>query len=120
MHLLSHGRGGRPGRRHRRLVQCLRRKTPRAIIGLLNRHLNSILQEPEARAASLAQGCDPAGGSPEDFHRVLADEVVTWSRVIHAADIKFEQELLDRLSLTLVRSRCLSPVSPHQKKGKNK
>jgi hypothetical protein len=51
----------------RRLLECLRRKTPRAIIGLSNRHLNSILQEPEARTTFLAQGYDPAGGSPEIF-----------------------------------------------------
>ena len=44
----------------------------------------------ETRATFLAQGYDPAGGSPEDFHRVLAGEVATWSRVIHAVDIRFE------------------------------
>ena len=65
-------------------------KTPRSIIDLLNRHLNTILQEPETRATFLVQGYDPAGGSPEDFHRVLADEVATWSRVIRAVDIRFE------------------------------
>jgi tripartite-type tricarboxylate transporter receptor subunit TctC len=54
------------------------------------RHLNSILQEPETRATLLAQGYDPAGGSAEDFHRVLGAEVATWSRVIRAVDIRFE------------------------------
>jgi tripartite-type tricarboxylate transporter receptor subunit TctC len=49
-----------------------------------------ILQEPETRATFLAQGYDPAGGSPEDFHRVLGGEVATWSRVIRAVDIRFE------------------------------
>jgi tripartite-type tricarboxylate transporter receptor subunit TctC len=65
-------------------------KTPRPIIDVLNRHLNSILQEPETRATFVAQGYDPAGGSPDDFRRVLSDEVATWSRVIRAADIRFE------------------------------
>jgi tripartite-type tricarboxylate transporter receptor subunit TctC len=65
-------------------------KTPRPIVDLLNRQLNSILQEPETRATFLAQGYDPAGGSPEDFRRVLGDEVATWSRVIRAAELKFE------------------------------
>jgi len=54
------------------------------------RHLNSLLQEPETRATFLAQGYDPAVGSPEDFHRVLGGEVATWSRVIRAVDIRFE------------------------------
>jgi hypothetical protein len=48
-----------------------------------------MLQEPETRATFLTQGYDPAG-SPEDFHRVLAGEVATWSRVIRAVDIRFE------------------------------
>ncbi len=65
-------------------------KTPRPIVDLLNRHWNSVLQEPETRTMFLAQGYEPAGGSPEDFHRVLAEEVATWSRVIRAADIRFE------------------------------
>jgi tripartite-type tricarboxylate transporter receptor subunit TctC len=65
-------------------------KTPRPIVDLLNGHLNAILLEPETRAMFLAQGYEPAGGSPEDFHRALAEEVATWSRVIRAADIRFE------------------------------
>ena len=31
-----------------------------------------------------------AGGSPEDFLRVIGDDAATWSRVIRVADIKFE------------------------------
>ena len=65
-------------------------KTPHPVVDLLNRHLNAILEEPETRAMFVAQGYEPAGGSPEDFHRVLAAEVTTWSRVIRGADIKFE------------------------------
>jgi tripartite-type tricarboxylate transporter receptor subunit TctC len=65
-------------------------KTPRPIIDLLNRHLNAILEEPETRAMFLAQGYEPAGGTPEDFQRTLAKEVATWSRIIRAADIRFD------------------------------
>jgi tripartite-type tricarboxylate transporter receptor subunit TctC len=65
-------------------------KTPRPIVDLLNRHLNSMLQEPETRATFLAPGLRPGGWPPEDFHRVLAGEVATWSRVIRAVDIRFE------------------------------
>jgi tripartite-type tricarboxylate transporter receptor subunit TctC len=65
-------------------------KTPKAVVDLLNRHLNAILREPETRKVFQAQGYEPAGGSPEDFHRVLAQDVATWSKVIRAAAIKFE------------------------------
>ena len=64
--------------------------TPRPVVDLLNRHFNAILQEPETRAMFFAQGYEPAGGAPEDFHRVLAADVATWSRVIRAANISFD------------------------------
>jgi tripartite-type tricarboxylate transporter receptor subunit TctC len=65
-------------------------QTPRAIVDLLNRHFNAILQEPETRATFAAQGYEPAGGSPDDFRRVLEADVATWSGVIRAANIRFE------------------------------
>jgi len=65
-------------------------KTPRAIVDLLNRHLNAILDEPETRAMFFAQGYEPAGGSPEEFQRALGAEVAIWSRVIRAANVKFD------------------------------
>jgi tripartite-type tricarboxylate transporter receptor subunit TctC len=64
--------------------------TPRPIIELLNRHFNAILQEPATRAMFAAQGYEPAGGTPEDFARVLANEVATWSRVVREARVTFE------------------------------
>lgn len=65
-------------------------KTPKLIVDLLNRHLNAILQEPDMRTTFAAQGYEPVGGTPEEFHRSLAEEVATWSRVIRAADLKLE------------------------------
>jgi len=65
-------------------------RTPSAVVDLLNRHLNAILQEPETRKIFAAQGYEPAGGSPDDFRRVLAQDVTTWSKVIRDANIKFE------------------------------
>jgi tripartite-type tricarboxylate transporter receptor subunit TctC len=64
--------------------------TPRAIIDLLNRHLNAILQEPETKAMFAAQGYDVAGGSPEDFAKTLAADVTRWSTVVHDARIRIE------------------------------
>jgi tripartite-type tricarboxylate transporter receptor subunit TctC len=65
-------------------------KTPRAIVEMLNRHLNAILDEPETRAMFFTQGYEAAGGSPEDFQRALAAEVAIWSRVIRAANVRFD------------------------------
>jgi tripartite-type tricarboxylate transporter receptor subunit TctC len=65
-------------------------KTPRPVVELLNRQFNAILQEPETRTLFFAQGYEPAGGTPEDFARVLAADVATWSTVVRAAHVTFE------------------------------
>lgn len=65
-------------------------RTPRPVVALLNHQLNAILQEPETRALFFAQGYEPAGGTPEDFARVLAADVATWSTVVRAAHVTFE------------------------------
>jgi tripartite-type tricarboxylate transporter receptor subunit TctC len=36
------------------------------------------------------QGYEPAGGTPEEFGRLLAEEVTTWSKVIRTAKIQFD------------------------------
>lgn len=64
--------------------------TPRPVVDLLNRQFNAILQEPATRALFSTQGYDAAGGSPEDFRRVLAHEIANWSRVIRAANVRFD------------------------------
>lgn len=65
-------------------------KTPPAIVDLLNRHLNAILREDETRQIFASQGYEVAGGSPADFERTLAADVLRWSSVIRAAHITFE------------------------------
>ena len=65
-------------------------KTPRAVVDLLNRNLNAVLQEPETRALFASQGYEVAGGTPEDFRRTLERDVATWSRVIREQNIKFD------------------------------
>jgi tripartite-type tricarboxylate transporter receptor subunit TctC len=65
-------------------------KTPRRIIDTLNAHFNAILKEPDTKAFFFNQGYEPAGGTPEDFGRLLADEVATWTKVIRAAKIRFD------------------------------
>lgn len=65
-------------------------KTPKPVIDLLNRHFNAILQEPETVAIFATQGYEIGGGSPEDFLRVLTEDAATWTRIVRAADIKFE------------------------------
>jgi tripartite-type tricarboxylate transporter receptor subunit TctC len=65
-------------------------KTPRKLIDTLNAHFNSILKEPDTKTFFFNQGYETAGGTPEEFGRLLADEVATWSKVIRTAKIQFD------------------------------
>jgi tripartite-type tricarboxylate transporter receptor subunit TctC len=65
-------------------------KTPPPIVERLNRELNGVLAEPATRTMFFAQGYEVAGGTPQDFARVLADDVAQWRGVIKAAKITFE------------------------------
>jgi tripartite-type tricarboxylate transporter receptor subunit TctC len=65
-------------------------KTPPAVVERLNRELNAVLAEPETKAMFFTQGYEVAGGSAQDFARVLATEVTQWSNVVKAAKISFE------------------------------
>jgi len=65
-------------------------RTPPAIVERLNRELNAVLVEPETKTMFFAQGYEAAGGSAQDFARMLAAEVMQWSGVVKAAKIRFE------------------------------
>lgn len=65
-------------------------KTPRDIVSMLNAQYNTILREPEIKAAFFKLGYETAGGSPEDMARLIAREVDDWSRVIRVAKIQFD------------------------------
>jgi tripartite-type tricarboxylate transporter receptor subunit TctC len=65
-------------------------KTPKKLIDTLNAHFNAILKEQDVKTFFFNQGYEPAGGTAEEFGRLLAEEVATWSRVIRAAKIRFD------------------------------
>jgi tripartite-type tricarboxylate transporter receptor subunit TctC len=64
--------------------------TPPAVIDRLNREFNAVLQEPETKTIFFNQGYEVAGGSAQDFRRMLAAEVDQWRGVVSAAKISFE------------------------------
>ena len=65
-------------------------KTPSAIVELLNREFNAVLAEPETRPIFFSQGYEVAGGTPQEFARMLAEDVGRWSAVVKAAKITFD------------------------------
>jgi tripartite-type tricarboxylate transporter receptor subunit TctC len=64
--------------------------TPKEIIALLNREVNTVLEMPDLRAKLTAQGIEIVGGTPESVQAEYADEVVKWGKVIAEAKLKPE------------------------------
>lgn len=65
-------------------------KTPNTLINSLNAWFNASLQEPDTKTFFFNQGYETAGGTPQEFARLLAQEVATWSKVIRTAKIRFD------------------------------
>jgi tripartite-type tricarboxylate transporter receptor subunit TctC len=64
--------------------------TPGAIVARLNKELNAALASPELRTRLAAQGADPAGGTPEDFGRVIRADFEKWGRVVKESGARVE------------------------------
>jgi tripartite-type tricarboxylate transporter receptor subunit TctC len=64
--------------------------TPRDILARLNREVNRALRDRDLIAKLATQGITPAGGTPEDFQRVISSEIRQWTEVARAASIKVE------------------------------
>lgn len=65
-------------------------KTPRALIEQLNAEVVRILRLPETAQRLAPLGTEAAPGSPDDFDRLIAEEVAGFNRLARAANIKVE------------------------------
>jgi len=66
------------------------RNTPPEIIGLLNKELNAGLADSKVKARIVELGGTVAGGTPEEFGKILAEATEKWAKVIRFAGIKAE------------------------------
>ena len=62
--------------------------TPSAIVARLNAEMNKALAEPAIRDSFLQSAQEPVGGSPDDFARLLRDDVVKYERLVRDLGIK--------------------------------
>jgi tripartite-type tricarboxylate transporter receptor subunit TctC len=65
-------------------------RTPASLVAKLNRDFVEILQTPAIRDALLAQGAEPAPGTPDEFATFIKNETVKLKKVIDLAGIKPE------------------------------
>jgi tripartite-type tricarboxylate transporter receptor subunit TctC len=65
-------------------------EVPRPVIARLNREIVRILSEPETRQRWTPIGIEPRPTSPEEFDRLIRDEVAAFSRIASTANIKVD------------------------------
>jgi tripartite-type tricarboxylate transporter receptor subunit TctC len=64
--------------------------TPKEVITLLNREIVKAIAVPEMRERLATLGYDPVASTPEEFGARIKSELVTWAKVIRAANIKVQ------------------------------
>ena len=62
--------------------------TPRPIIERLNQAITSASRTPDLKEKFAAMAMEPVNSSPEEFAKVIREEVATWGKVVKAAGIK--------------------------------
>ncbi len=62
--------------------------TPKDIIGLLNREIVKTIAAADMRERLAMLGYEPVGSTPEEFGQRIQTEIVTWAKVIKAANIR--------------------------------
>ena len=67
-------------------------KTPASIVNYLNREMNAVLMDPEARAALTKAGVivRPNGMSPAELNTYMQNEFARWGQVIKSTQIKMQ------------------------------
>jgi tripartite-type tricarboxylate transporter receptor subunit TctC len=65
-------------------------RTPRAIVELLNKEINAIMQTPEFKEPARLAGSTILGGTPEQFHEYLKTELAKYGRLVKEIGMKLE------------------------------
>ncbi len=64
--------------------------TPNDIIAFLNRQITTAIDLPDIRERLVTLGYDPMATTPEAFGAQIKNDVVTWTKIIRAANIKLQ------------------------------
>jgi tripartite-type tricarboxylate transporter receptor subunit TctC len=71
---------------------AVKHDTPKDRIVRLNAAINKALEKPSVREALSKIGAEPVGGSPEQFGRLIGDQVAHWHKVIADAGLKVQPQ----------------------------
>ena len=64
--------------------------TPRPVVDRINAALNAAMNDPAVKERFKAAGLEAAGGSPEQFAKLIADEAAKWEPVIKRTGAKLD------------------------------
>jgi tripartite-type tricarboxylate transporter receptor subunit TctC len=64
--------------------------TPKDVVTLLNREIVKAIAQPDTRDKLTALGYDPVGSTPEELGAQIKSDIVTWAKVIRAANIRVQ------------------------------
>jgi len=62
--------------------------TPRDIVNTLANAIAKAARSPDTRQRLLDQGAEPVGNSPEEFAKIMQEEVVRWAEVVRISGAK--------------------------------
>jgi tripartite-type tricarboxylate transporter receptor subunit TctC len=64
--------------------------TPKDVVDYLNKHINTVINNPEVKEAWLKQGAVPMVKTPEEFDAFLRKDIDKWANVVKTANIKVQ------------------------------
>jgi tripartite-type tricarboxylate transporter receptor subunit TctC len=64
--------------------------TPKDVIARLNAEFNKALQHPDVRKSLGEQGADAVGGTPEQFARLIREEIPRWGKVVRESGARVD------------------------------
>jgi tripartite-type tricarboxylate transporter receptor subunit TctC len=64
--------------------------TPREIVSMLGNAMVRAARDPDLRQKLLEQGAEPVGSTPEEFAKLLREEVARWAEVVRVSGAKAE------------------------------
>jgi tripartite-type tricarboxylate transporter receptor subunit TctC len=70
---------------------AVKRGTPKEAVAQLNAAINRALAKPSVREAFAKLGAETAGGTPDQYGKLVNEQVAHWKKIIADADIKVTQ-----------------------------
>jgi tripartite-type tricarboxylate transporter receptor subunit TctC len=65
-------------------------RIPKRIVARLNDEIVTMLNDPPLRESLARSGADPFPSTPEEFRKILSEDIVKWAKVVKAAGVKAE------------------------------